>query len=110
MLRSLPTYLLMAGLGVVLLSFAGDRSVHGDPTLPRVFLSSVLNQLSSGAATGATSLDLIAQAQSAGRITAEQAAVLRVQALVGDPALPAEYRGAQPSGVSGTLIMSDIAA
>jgi hypothetical protein len=56
-----------------------------------------------------TSLQLITQALEAGLISTEQAALYRVQAVVGDPALPAQYVG-NDDGLDGSTVMAEVVA
>ena len=53
-----------------------------------------------------TSLQLIEAAVTAGQLTYEQGLLYRVQAVMGDDALPATYRG-NDSGLDGSLVMAE---
>ena len=54
---------------------------------------------------GPSSIQLIEQARAAGTITDEQALIYKVQAVVGDPALPRPYQG-DDRDQDGTLVMN----
>jgi hypothetical protein len=56
-----------------------------------------------------TSIQLIEQAVLAGQLTEEQGLVYRVQAVVGDPALPARYLG-NDAGLDGSTVMAEAVA
>jgi hypothetical protein len=56
-----------------------------------------------------TSIQLITQAVLAGQLTEEQGLIHQVQAVVGDPALPAKYLG-KDDGLDGSTILSEVVA
>ncbi|MCB0062747.1 MAG: hypothetical protein KDE19_11550, partial [Caldilineaceae bacterium] len=85
----------------------GDQATH--TYIPLISNTVISAHHDDDSTTEQSSLQLINAALQGGMLTTEQAQIYRVQAVVGDSALPAQYQGTD-TGLDGTLTMAETVA
>lgn len=95
-------------LCLFLLGLPGQVQAQSNPNT-QIYLPLIAGGTASGNTPKQSSLQLIAQAVQAGQLTEAQALMYRVQAVVGDAALPAQYHG-NDAGLDGSTVMAEIVA